>query len=56
MAAPLASVSPLFATYFAAVSIARWIQQKHPDEEMTFIQNANAGLLAGVLTTVNYKF
>lgn len=53
MAAPLAGVSPLFAIFFGGCAIGRWLQQKSPGDEMTFIQNANAGALAGVLTTVS---
>jgi hypothetical protein len=51
MAAPLAGVSPLFAIFFGGCAIGRWLQQKNPGDEMTFIQNANAGALAGVMTT-----
>jgi len=52
MAAPLAGVSPLFAIFFGGCAIGKWLQKTKPGEEMTFIQNANAGALAGVLTTV----
>uniref|UniRef100_A0A914VDV6 Mitochondrial carnitine/acylcarnitine carrier protein n=1 Tax=Plectus sambesii TaxID=2011161 RepID=A0A914VDV6_9BILA len=52
MAAPLIGVSPLFAVYFAGCSVGRWLQQTHPGQEMTFLQNFNAGALAGVFTTI----
>ncbi|KAI6216097.1 hypothetical protein M3Y94_00463200 [Aphelenchoides besseyi] len=52
MSAPLAGVSPLFAIFFGGCAIGRWLQQKKPGDELTFLQNANAGALAGVLTTV----
>ncbi|KAE9555684.1 hypothetical protein FO519_001155 [Halicephalobus sp. NKZ332] len=52
MAAPLVGVTPLFAVFFGGCSIGRWLQQKDPNTDLTFIQNFNAGALAGVFTTV----
>lgn len=51
MAAPLVGVTPLFAVFFGGCAIGRWLQQTVPDQEFTFVQNFNAGALAGVLTT-----
>lgn len=51
MAAPLVGVTPLFAVFFGGCAVGRWIQQKEPGQEMTFIQNFNAGALAGIFTT-----
>uniref|UniRef100_A0A0N4ZCK4 Congested-like trachea protein n=1 Tax=Parastrongyloides trichosuri TaxID=131310 RepID=A0A0N4ZCK4_PARTI len=52
MAAPIVGVAPLFAVYFGGCAIGRKLQQTHPDQEMTFIQNFNSGALAGVMTTI----
>ncbi|CAO4373828.1 unnamed protein product [Caenorhabditis nigoni] len=52
MAAPLVGVSPLFAVFFGGCAVGKWLQQTDPNQEMTFIQNANAGALAGVFTTI----
>ena len=52
MAAPIVGVTPLFAVFFGGCAVGRYLQQKHPGEELTFIQNFNAGALAGVFTTV----
>uniref|UniRef100_A0A915JWU4 Uncharacterized protein n=1 Tax=Romanomermis culicivorax TaxID=13658 RepID=A0A915JWU4_ROMCU len=52
MGAPLAGVSPLFALYFFGCSFAKRMQQKHPDEVLSTLQNFNAGAFAGFLTTV----
>jgi len=51
MAAPIVGVTPLFAVYFGGCSIGRWLQQSHPGEELSTLQNFNAGALAGVFTT-----
>ncbi|CAD5221926.1 unnamed protein product [Bursaphelenchus okinawaensis] len=53
MAAPLVGVSPLFALFFGGCAVGRWLQPKKPGQaDYTFVQNANAGAFAGVLTTV----
>ncbi|KAF8375073.1 hypothetical protein PRIPAC_81502, partial [Pristionchus pacificus] len=49
MAAPLVASTPLFAVFFGGCAIGKYIQQKSPDEEMTVLQNANSGAIAGVL-------
>ncbi|KAH7698758.1 Protein DIF-1 [Aphelenchoides avenae] len=52
MAAPIVGVTPLFAVFFGGCAVGRWIQQKHPGQELTFVQNGFAGALAGVFTTI----
>lgn len=52
MAAPLVGVTPLFAVYFGGCAFGKWLQQKSPNQEMTFVQNLLAGGLAGFFTTV----
>lgn len=52
MAAPIVGVTPLFAIFFGGCAVGRWLQQKEPGHELTFIQNFNAGALAGVFTTI----
>lgn len=52
MAAPLVGVSPLFAVFFGGTAIGKWLQQNDKNEKLTFVQNFNAGALAGVFTTV----
>uniref|UniRef100_A0A914XX27 Uncharacterized protein n=1 Tax=Panagrolaimus superbus TaxID=310955 RepID=A0A914XX27_9BILA len=52
MAAPAIGVTPLFAIFFGGCAIGRWLQQNESDQELTFIQNFNAGALAGVFTTI----
>ncbi|KAI6172738.1 CBN-DIF-1 protein [Aphelenchoides besseyi] len=51
MLSPLIGVSPLLATFFAGASLGGYLQRKSPDQELTFIQNANSGALAGFLTS-----
>ncbi len=52
MAAPLAGVTPLFAVFFGGCAVGRWLQQTHPDQQLSNVQNFNAGALAGVFTTI----
>ncbi|KAK7490060.1 hypothetical protein BaRGS_00018760 [Batillaria attramentaria] len=52
MGAPVAGVAPIFAICFFGYGVGRRLQQKHPDEELTYFQLFKAGLLAGVFTTV----
>ncbi|MFH4975829.1 hypothetical protein AB6A40_002538 [Gnathostoma spinigerum] len=52
MAAPIAGVAPLFAIYFGGCEVGRWLQRTSSSDEMTVLQNFNAGALAGVFTTV----
>ncbi|VDK59702.1 unnamed protein product [Anisakis simplex] len=52
MAAPIVGVAPLFATYFGGCAFGKWIQRAEPGQELSFIQNFNAGALAGIFTAV----
>lgn len=51
MSAPLVGVTPLFAVFFGGCAVGKYLQQKNPEDEMTFFQNMNSGALAGVFTT-----
>lgn len=52
MGAPLTGVAPIFAICFFGYGVGRRLQQKHPDEELSYFQLFKAGMLAGVFTTV----
>jgi solute carrier family 25 carnitine/acylcarnitine transporter 20/29 len=52
MAAPLIGVTPMFAVCFLGFGIGKRLQQKTHDEQLTLPQLFNAGMLAGVFTTV----
>ena len=52
MAAPLIGVSPMFAICFFGNGLGQTLQKKHPDDVLSDIQLFNAGMLAGVFTTV----
>lgn len=52
MAAPLAGVTPMFAICFFGFNVGKELQQKHSDDKLSYLQYFNAGLLAGVMTTV----
>lgn len=52
MAAPIAGVAPVFAVCFLGFGIGKSLQQKSEDEILTLPQYFNAGMLAGVFTTV----
>ncbi|XP_061187756.1 mitochondrial carnitine/acylcarnitine carrier protein-like isoform X1 [Saccostrea echinata] len=51
MAAPVAGVTPMFAICFLGFGIGKSLQQKSPNDELTYLQFFNAGMLAGVFTT-----
>lgn len=51
MAAPIVGVAPLFALFFGGCEIGRRLQSSKPADELTFLQNFNAGAFAGILTT-----
>ncbi|XP_055334629.1 mitochondrial carnitine/acylcarnitine carrier protein-like [Paramacrobiotus metropolitanus] len=51
MAAPLTGIAPIFAVCFLGYGIGKKLQQKTPDEELSYLQLFQAGLLAGVFTT-----
>ena len=52
MLAPLIGVSPLFAVCFFGYGVGKQLQMKHPSEVLSLRQHFQAGLLAGVFTTV----
>jgi hypothetical protein len=52
MAAPLVGVSPLFAVFFGGTAVGKWLQQKEPNQKLTFLQNFNAGLLHLQITMI----
>lgn len=52
MGAPLAGVAPMFAICFMGYGIGKKLQQKHPTDDLSYLQLFNAGMLAGVFTTV----
>lgn len=52
MAAPITGVAPIFAICFLGFGVGKRLQQKKPDEELTYPQIFKAGMLAGVFTTV----
>lgn len=52
MLAPLLGVTPLFAVCFFGYGVGKGLQQKKPTDVLTLPQHFNAGMLAGVLTTV----
>lgn len=51
MAAPLVGVTPMFAVCFFGFGVGKRIQQKTPDEELTYRQLFQAGMISGVFTT-----
>ncbi|XP_056664277.1 mitochondrial carnitine/acylcarnitine carrier protein-like [Monodelphis domestica] len=52
MAAPLVSVAPILATCFFGFGLGKKLQQKNPDEVLTYPQLFAAGMLSGVFTAV----
>lgn len=52
MAAPVVGVTPMFAVCFLGFGIGKKLQQKHPHDDLSYLQFFNAGMLAGVFTTV----
>ncbi|XP_067684162.1 mitochondrial carnitine/acylcarnitine carrier protein-like [Haliotis asinina] len=52
MAAPITGVAPIFAICFYGYGIGKTLQQKTPGEQLSHIQTFNAGMIAGVMTTV----
>ncbi|GFR29187.1 hypothetical protein TNCT_528941 [Trichonephila clavata] len=51
MAAPITGVTPMFAVCFFGFGVGKRLQQKHPEEQLSYIQLFNAGMLSGVFTT-----
>ncbi|KAK7102306.1 mitochondrial carnitine/acylcarnitine carrier protein-like [Littorina saxatilis] len=52
MAAPVTGVAPIFAICFFGYGVGRRLQQKTPEQELSYFQIFKAGMLAGVFTTV----
>lgn len=52
MAAPIAGVTPMYAVCFLGFGLGKKLQQKNPDDELTYSQLFKAGMLSGVFTTV----
>ncbi|KFO95371.1 Mitochondrial carnitine/acylcarnitine carrier protein, partial [Calypte anna] len=52
MAAPLIGVTPMFAVCFFGFGLGKRLQQRKPDDILTYPQLFAAGMLSGVFTTV----
>jgi len=52
MTTPLVGITPIYAICFLGFGIGKKLQMKDPNEELTLLQIGNAGMLAGVFTTV----
>lgn len=52
MATPLVGITPIYAICFLGFGIGKKLQTKDPNQELTLPQIGNAGMLAGVFTTV----
>lgn len=52
MATPLIGISPIYAICFFGFGVGKKLQTTDPDQELTLPQLYNAGMLAGVFTTV----
>ncbi|XP_072329103.1 mitochondrial carnitine/acylcarnitine carrier protein-like [Scyliorhinus torazame] len=51
MAAPIIGVAPMFAVCFFGFGLGKKLQQKNPDDVLTYPQLFAAGMLSGVFTT-----
>ncbi|XP_036984366.2 mitochondrial carnitine/acylcarnitine carrier protein isoform X2 [Artibeus jamaicensis] len=51
MAAPLVGVTPMFAVCFFGFGLGKKLQQKHPEDVLSYPQLFAAGMLSGVFTT-----
>lgn len=52
MITPLVGITPIYAICFLGFGIGKKLQTKDPDTPLTLLQIGNAGMLAGVFTTV----
>ncbi|XP_032892909.1 cAMP-dependent protein kinase type II-alpha regulatory subunit-like isoform X2 [Amblyraja radiata] len=52
MATPIIGVAPMFAVCFFGFGLGKKLQQKHPNDILTYRQLFAAGMLSGVFTTV----
>ncbi|KAK2176766.1 hypothetical protein NP493_642g00023 [Ridgeia piscesae] len=51
MGAPLMGIAPIFAVSFFGFNVGKAIQQKHPDDVLSYTQLFMAGMVAGVFST-----
>ncbi|XFG12609.1 hypothetical protein AB1E19_016233 [Capra hircus] len=51
MAAPIVGVTPMFAVCFFGFGLGKKLQQKHPEDVLSYPQIFAAGMLSGVFTT-----
>lgn len=51
MAAPIAGVTPMYSICFLGFGLGKKLQQKNPEDELTYAQLFKAGMLSGVFTT-----
>lgn len=52
MAAPIVGVTPMYSICFFGFGLGKKLQQKNPEDELTYAQLFNAGMLSGVFTTI----
>jgi len=52
MTTPLVGITPIYAICFLGFGIGKKLQMKEPNQELSLLQIGNAGMLAGVFTTV----
>nr|XP_014344657.1 PREDICTED: mitochondrial carnitine/acylcarnitine carrier protein-like [Latimeria chalumnae] len=52
MGAPMLGVTPMIAICFFGYGLGKKLQQKQPEDPLTYLQLFNAGMLAGFFTTV----
>ena len=51
MAAPIVGVTPMYSICFLGFGLGKKLQQKNPEDELTYAQLFKAGMLSGVFTT-----
>lgn len=52
MGVPLLIIPPMFALWFFGFGVGKKLQQKHPEEQLSYFQIFKAGMLAGTIATV----
>ncbi|CAI8006704.1 Mitochondrial carnitine/acylcarnitine carrier protein [Geodia barretti] len=52
MLAPLIGVTPMYSICFFGYGVGKQLQTKSPNQELSLLQHFNAGMVAGVMTTV----
>jgi hypothetical protein len=48
----MAGAGPMEAIFFGACAVGRWAQRKDSRDEITFLQNVNAGAFGGLIQGV----